>query len=636
MSRLETVSAKHTKLNKIEKLKTTRSYKEAWEALQTYAKQGYESILKEDMDYFLKCFGIFDRPATPGRFMLRVRIPGGRLTAAQAKVLGEVAQTYGQDYMDLTTRMQVQLRYLKIEEIPELLEKLESVGITTWQTGVDNFRNIVTDPLDGVSFDSVVETAPLIEELQSLWLKKEAWIAALPRKFNTSISGTMANRCNLFAHDCCFALALKEGEYGFNVYLGGKVGAVAESADIFLLPEEVPEFYEALIRTYRRFGFRDSRNKNRLHYLIKEAGMQALVEAVEEEAGRTFEEAGDTLAKQPRNEEVQGRVRLKEGTYALHMVVPSGIFSGSAMIEAAETAETYGSGLLNISTTQNLFILGVPKERIKEALGQKPYDRYANVATPYFNQLVACAGIDLCPFGVIPNKKDAIEMAEYLSETVPLPEDASIRMHWSACVKGCGVHELGDIGFIGCKAKEKGETVYGVHIQIGGKATSSQIEAYTILKSVPLSHAKYHVADLAQAYKTLRHPKERFEQFESRVLRRYSKGAIEFILRWNNEIARTKNLATLTFQANWQPNIETNEIFDLGVALYKALCGESPYQGIHLHNPIETTPAKHISRQNSAVDKALGDIIMKMIAPSPKRYEVFTEVIKALQDYNKG
>ncbi len=627
---LEEISAKHTKLNKIEKLKQTRSYKEAWEALQTYAKEGYESIAKEDREYFLKCFGIFDRPATPGRFMMRIRIPGGRVTNGQAGVLGRMAKEYGEDYMDLTTRAQVQLRYLRIEDIPSIIEELESVGITSWQTGVDNFRNIVTDPLNGVGFDSLIDTADLMMKMQDLWLKKEEWVAALPRKFNTAISGSMTNRCNLFAHDCCFALANREGEYGFNVYLGGKVGAIAESADVFLYEEEVLPFYEALITMYRNYGFRDSRNKNRLHYLVKEAGMRKVVDAVKKISARDFLDAGETLVKQPRTEERDGRIRLKDGSYAMHMVVPSGIFGGSAMIEAGELASEYGNGRLNISTTQNIFVLGVPGEKIPEALNQKPYDRHHCISTPYFNQLVACAGKDLCPFGVIANKSDAVEMAEFLGDEVPLPADATIRMHWSACVKGCGVHELGDIGFIGCKAKEKGETVPGVHIQIGGKSSITQEEAYTVMKTVPLTKAKYYVAELVEGYRNLRHPRESFERFESRVFRRYSKGAIEFILRWNADICQTKGWEPLAFDTSWRPNIERNEIFLLGIEIYKKLTGTRPYQGIHLYDPIEMTPPRHISKIDPEIPYEIGDIVMKMIAPSSKRYEVFSEILKAL------
>ena len=627
---LAELQAKHTKINKIEKLKETRTYKEAWEALQTYAKDGYDSIIKEDKEFFLKCFGVFDRPATPGKFMMRIRISSGRITSEQAYLLGRLAKEYGNDYMDLTTRAQVQLRYLEIENIPHIIKELESVGLTCWQTGVDNFRNIVADPLNNLSYDNIIDTTPLIDQMQDLWLKNEEWIAKLPRKFNTSISGSMTNRCNLFAHDCCFALAMKDGEYGFNLYLGGKVGAIAESANVFVRYDEVIPFYEALIKMYKTYGFRDSRNKNRLHYLVKEAGMQLVIDTVKEIADRDFKSAGETLVKQPRTEERDGRIRLKDGTFALHMVVPSGIFSGTAMIEAADLAKEFGNGKLNISTTQNLYILGVNEKSIDEVLKRKPYDKYQCVSTPYFNQLVACAGIDLCPFGVIPNKSDAIEMADYLGKTVPLPPDATIRMHWSACVKGCGVHEFGDIGFIGCKAKEDGKNVYGVHIQIGGKSTLTQEEAYTIMKSVPLSKAKYYVAELTKAYLDLRKPREPFERFESRLLRAYSKGAIEFILRWNVDVCESNSFEKLNFDPKWQPNTEHNEIFLLGLEIYKKLTGEKAYQGTHLFNPIETTAPKHPSKINSAIDQKLGDIIMKMIAPSSKRYEVFTEIIKEI------
>ncbi len=135
--------------------------------------------------------------------MIRVRIPGGKLTYKQAKKLGEVAQKYGNDYIDLTTRMQVELRFITIENLPTVLKELESVGILTFQTGVDNFRNIVQDPLDGVAFDNVIETWDILQKIQGIFLKKEEWICKLPRKFNIGINGSYSNRCNIYGHDAC-------------------------------------------------------------------------------------------------------------------------------------------------------------------------------------------------------------------------------------------------------------------------------------------------------------------------------------------------------------------------------------------------------------------------------------------------
>lgn len=622
---------RHGKRSKIELMKERRSYKEAWDSLRKYAKEGYDSIEKDDLDFFLKCFGIYDRPATPGKFMMRIRIRGGRLDSEQARTLGRLSMEYGGDHMDLTTRMQVQLRHLDISDIPDIIRSLEEVGLSSWQTGVDNFRNIVSDPIGEDAYDSILDVREALLELESVWFKKEEWIATLPRKFNTSISGNSVNRCNLFSHDCCFAPAIKSGEYGFNVYLGGKVGAIAESADIFLLPHELVEFYIALVEVYRNYGFRDRRNRSRLHYLIEEAGMGRLREAVEERAGYTFRSAGDTIVRQVRTEERDGRIRLRDGSYAVQMLVPAGRFSGSALVQAAELAQEFGDGRLRLSTTQNLYIMGVDGADIPTLLCKRPYDRYGNLSSPYLNSMVACIGSDLCPFGVIPNKSDAIEMSEYLDRKVPLPADATIRMHWSGCLKGCGVHELGDIGFVGCKVREGGKTLGGVHIELGGKASSSRKKAYTILKSITLEKAPLYVEKIVKAYAELAERGESFEDFESRVFGLYSKGAIEFILRWNVEFADRLGIDGLSFDSRHPRGPETNEIFTLGLEIYRSLTSKNAYQGIHLYNPVEKSPARHPSSIDSSIAVELGDIVMKMIAPSQGRYEVFTEVLADLR-----
>ena len=124
------------KLNKIEQMKQKRDALEAFEKIKEYAKNGYDSIPEVDKKYFLKNFGIYDRAKTPGLFMLKLRIPGGQLNSRQAKVIGEISKEFGRDYMDLTTRAQIELRYIRIEDIPEILERLDNVGITPFQTGL--------------------------------------------------------------------------------------------------------------------------------------------------------------------------------------------------------------------------------------------------------------------------------------------------------------------------------------------------------------------------------------------------------------------------------------------------------------------------------------------------------------------
>ncbi len=620
--------ARNKKQNKIEKTKTLKTPKEAFALLEHYAAQGYDAIAPEDLSYFLKCFGIFDRPATPKQFMIRVRIPGGQLTQSQAVALGEVARDFGKDYIDITTRMQVELRYIAIEDIPTIFRKLEGVGISTYQTGVDNFRNILNDPLDGDAFDNVLASQSLLLKLQALFLHNYEWISALPRKFNTGITGSFANRSNVFGQDCALVLAQKEGSFGYNLYLGGKVGQIAKSADIFLKDdEEVIALYGALIELFRDFGFRDNRNKNRLFFLIEAVGMAAIRDAICKQAGIEFSRAGETLTRMDNNDPDQGRVALKDGSFALHAVVPSGIFSGTALLQAASLAATCGNGTIRFDVEQSLYIMNVPKEQLDHALNDPFFQTYKNVHTPYYNHLIACAGTEHCPFGVIPNKPDAIEMAEYLTHAVPL-EAGRIRMYWSACVKGCGLHGVGDIGFEGCKAKENAQTVHGVHISIGGKLTGEGEEGHTVMKSVPLIRARYYVESLVREYRRLKKPQESFEQFYDRVLVHYTRAYIGFMMRLLAYL-RFKNIALdIGFSTKAETGkIEAFELLDLGRHLYYQLLKKEPYSSYTHFAPTLKETLKKPHELDISIDENLSEVIYKMIHPNvEKRAEVFSEL----------
>ena len=527
-SLMQANEARSLKRHKTESLKDAFNAAEAWERLIGYSKNGYASISDDDKDFILKSFGIFDRPATPERFMLRVRIAGGALSVEQAMAVAYVAKTFGQDYIDLTTRQQIELRYLRIEDMPELYKRLEEVGLTGYQTGVDNFRNILIDPLDGLAMDNIISCRSILEDIQSIFLKNPDWITTLPRKFNIGINGSLSNRCNIFGQDFALSLAQKEGVYGFNLYLGGRVGSLAHNADMFVLPNEAVKIFEAVATLFKTYGFRDNRNKNRLKFLIEAVGMEEFRSAIEEYLGHSMPKAGESLSALEGGDHY-GKIALNDGSFALYSAVPSGVFSGTDLHHASEIAQSQ-NGEIRLTIEQNLIITGIRDE--ESALQSPLFVKYPNNPSPYMANLIACAGSEHCPFGVIPGKPDAITMSEYLTRTVPM-EDAKIRLYWSACVKGCGVHGAGDLGFVGCKVPRNGKTVLGVDIFIGGSLSGEGEEAKLFLKGIVLDEAPKYVAEFMKLFQNTRFDCESLEQFIKRLRYHYEISEIADIVRHN-------------------------------------------------------------------------------------------------------
>ncbi len=623
--------ARSAKKHKTETIKDTFSATEAWERLIGYSKTGYASITEEDKDFVLKSFGVFDRPATPERFMIRVRIAGGSLSVEQAMAVAYVAKTFGQDYIDLTTRQQIELRYIRIEDIPQALLLLENVGLTSFQTGVDNFRNILLDPLDGLAMDNIIECSAILQEIQGVFLKNDEWVTQLPRKFNIGINGSLSNRCNIFGQDFALTLAQKEGVYGFNLYLGGRVGVIAQDADMFVLSSEAKEVFVAVASLFKKFGFRDNRNKNRLKFLIDAVGMKEFRKAIIETLGYPMPSAGQLLSEIQGGDHY-GKIALNDGSFALYAAVPSGVFSGSDLFHAANIAQAQ-NGAIRLTIEQNLIITGIRDEYA--AMTSPLFVKYPNRPSPYLANLIACAGSEHCPFGVIPGKPDAITMGEYLAKEVPI-EDAKVRLYWSACVKGCGIHGAGDLGFVGCKVSHKGKTELGVDIFIGGTLSGEGSEAHLLLKGILLDHVNEYVAELMRVYRDHRKGKESLESYIHRLQQGYSNPAIAFMMRYNRLMRLLGEEIFLSCPKLFGSHIESDEIHQYGLALIRAITGTNPY---------ESDVALFEGRKKFKFDlKTLtptlhpyANIIEKMVEPNPsKRYAVFSEITVALSEIDNA
>jgi ferredoxin-nitrite reductase len=628
---------RNKKINKIEKVKELKAPIDVYKRLEDISKSGYEGLAKEDSAYFLKCFGLFDKGSD---FMLRIRIPAGQLNYAQSICIGEIAKKYGNDYIDITTRMQIELRYLQISDIANILKELKEVGLSTFQTGVDNPRNIVSDPLDGIAYDNIIKTMPIIEELQESFLHNAKWISSLPRKFNTGILGSFANSCNIFGHDCCFVLAQKNGLFGFNVYLGGRVGVQAKDADIFLQVDEVVLFFKSLLTIFKIYGYRDNRNKNRLFYLIKDVGISNLTDAIKKESDFEFSEAGTTLVQSQSMTQGTNRVLGRDGNFAYKIVIPAGIFSGTDMIETAKIAKEFANGDIRLSYDQNIYIPHIKKESLSDFESTQLVKKYIKFNNAYFNDMIACAGRKTCAFGVIENKLDAIEMAHFLNSQLAI-ENAIVRMNWSGCPKGCGVHGIADIGLEGCKAKDDdGKTVDGVHIYVGGKITRLAEEAKILHKSLPITEAKYHIKYLIENYAKFRLKGETYEAFDDRYLSaNYSFQALKFFTKINY-ILEVKLGLDIKFDFENEPKTfkkESFEIFNFGLKLFKLLTKEKRYISVDNFEPVLRKPRTihkyEVTKLNSKVPEKLSEVIYLMTHQDKKvRAKVFSELLILLKE----
>lgn len=512
----EAYTLRNKKINKIEKLKDKRTAMDFFYHFEEICKGTYEEQIGEvEVKYLLKCFGIYDK-GKADNFTIRLRISGGQLEITQAIKISKLAKKYGNNYIDITTRAQIELRYLNFNELPTILKELQEVGITTFQTAGDNFRGVVTSALDGFSKTSKIEAMPILKEIREVFLNKEEYIGTLPRKFNVSILADEINDCNVFGNDCGFALAKKDEEYGFNLYLGGKVGIQAKNLNLFIKPNEVKMVFKTVVDLFKEYGFRDNRNKNRLIFLLDAIGVEEFAKAIKIKSNLPLKEAGELQVKKEFTLDTSSTIKLKDDYSAVHFAIPSGIFSGTDLEKIANIAQLTNSKI-RLSYEQDFYLISKDKniETIKKSSIYNKFDSFHNV---YFNNQIACSGRDVCSFGTIDNKPDAIEMANFLQKEVPL-EDGKVRMYWSACPKGCGIHGVADIGFEGAKTKDKdGKFCDGVKIFIGGKSSTSILEARQLYKATPIKKAQLITKKLLTIYKEEKIEKETFESFDSRVL----------------------------------------------------------------------------------------------------------------------
>ena len=478
-------------MNRIEQLKADKDGLRVGEDLDRFVAQGLESLTDDDIDR-LKWWGIFLRKQTPGHFMLRVRMPRGIANAEQLRALGEISQRYGRNRADLTTRQQLQLRWIRLQDIPRILQRLREVGLVTLQTGMDNIRNVIGCPAFGLTPGELFDASGIAQAFNDLLVGNPEFIN-LPRKFNVGISACRENCTHAETQDVALVPALRYVDgwalQGFNVLVGGKLGSggyrVASPLDVFVPPGEAAAVCGAIALVFRDFGSREARNKARLAFLIEAEGEAWLRAAVEARLGYGLARAGVDQRGVKTTDHVGIFRQQQAGLNYLGLAVPVGRISGEELTALAALASDYGSGEVRFTADQNVILPNVPDRRL-DALTKEPLLKIFRYDPPgVLRGLVSCTGIEFCNLAVIETKTRALQLAQQLATQIPASKQ--LRMHWSGCPASCGNHTVADIGLLGTKTRVNGKVVDAVDVFVGGASGPGASPGLRLLERVPCS-----------------------------------------------------------------------------------------------------------------------------------------------------
>lgn len=478
--------------NRMEQIKRAKDGLDVLDDILRYARTG-APIDADDLER-MKWYGVFERRQTPGYFMFRLRIPNGVLTAEQITQIGLLSNRFGRGDCDVTTRQNIQLRWIRIQDVPEIFRSLDAVGLDYRQSGMDSVRNVTGCPMAGLDPQEIVDASPIAWAVQQAIVGLKEF-SNLPRKFNISVSGCTRDCATSQTNDLALMPAMKDGRPGFNVLaggMGGRAPTYAAPLDIFLTPEQAPSFCSTLLRLYSDEGPRENRQSARLRFMLDAWGIERFRDELAKRFG-ALEHAGEdktvTFAGDHMGISRQKQSKLR----TVGCLVPVGRIRGDDLIEFGRLAHEYGTGELRLTNKQNLLIVNVPGPRIAEMMREPLLARYQPEPSPWSRHTVACTGKDFCHFGQIETKGTAIEFSQVMDALVP--EAQTMRVHWSGCQHGCGQHYIADIGLMaGARAQVGDELVDAVDVFVGGRLGKDPRLATKVLDAVPLTDLTWRLA----------------------------------------------------------------------------------------------------------------------------------------------
>ncbi len=510
-----------SKLNKVELQKLE---KDGLDVIRTiideYSKTGYDSITEDDMNRF-KWAGVYEQKPKDGHFMMRVRINTGIMTSDQARALADIAHLYGKDLMDVTTRQAIQFHWLKVENLPDIFNRLEQVGLYSFEACGDCPRTVVGNPLAGIDPNELLDTTGIVEEVANYFLLNRDF-SNLPRKYKMSISGNIYNTAHAEINDLAFTPAIKviDGKevVGFHICVGGGLSAkphLAQKLDVFVTPEEVLKVAIGVTTIFRDFGYREKRHQARLKYLVADWGPEKFREELVKLTGELHTRGEDKTAGWNAAYFDGVHPQSQKGLNYVGLNIPVGRLNADEFRELARLADEYGDGKIRTTMSQNIILTGVPDEKVEALLKEAVLERLTPNPKRFMSRTISCTGNEFCNLAVVETKNRAKMVAEYLDQHIEM--DEPVRIHFIGCPNSCGQKHIADIGLQGSLIKTENGMVDAFDIAIGG-TLGENAKLNDKLKGRVLGDKVGEVlAKLINYYKENRAEGESFFDFSQRV-----------------------------------------------------------------------------------------------------------------------
>jgi ferredoxin-nitrite reductase len=459
------------------------------EQLPQMIQRGAESLTPAEKE-LLKWVGVFYRRPTPGKFMMRVRMPNGFVNSGQLRTIAELSRRLGDGVLDITTRQQIELRGFTLDSVPAIWEKLQGVDLRSLQTGIDNVRNINGCALAGLTPHELFDASPVVQDLDRIIVgsKGNPEFTNLPRKLNIMVTGCLDNCTHSESQDIALVPAKKGERLGFNVMVGGKMGSggftVASRLNVFVEIYQAAAVVVELIKIFRDYGPREARSKCRFAFVVEKWGIPRL--RAELTARMDYELAfqGRDMRSSHHADHIGLSSQKQAGLVAVGLCVPTGRVDPGQIDELARLADTYGEGTIRLTTGQNAVIPKVPSGLVTKLLNEPLLKQFSPRPSPFVRGLVACIGTDYCNLALIETKSRALALSKALHEKMGEGVNP-LTIHWSGCPAGCGNHEAADVGLRGFKTRIDGKLVDAVAVYVGGRTGAHAMPGKEILATVP-------------------------------------------------------------------------------------------------------------------------------------------------------